>query len=182
MKEVWKDIKDFDNKYQISNIGRVKSLPMTVVNKYGVIQHRKEKIRKLYKGNHGYYVVSLKDNMKQVVKTVHRMVAEAFLEKIEGSDYVNHKSGIKTENNIENLEYCTMAENTKHSFDLGMSKKGSQCSYAKLDEKKAREAYYMVTELKMSCLDVGQLYNVTRQCISELKFKRSWKHIHSEEV
>lgn len=53
----------------------------------------------------------------------HRVVAESFLPKVAGKDYINHKNGIKTDNRVENLEWCTKSENTTHAYELGLEKK-----------------------------------------------------------
>ena len=102
--EVFKDIKGYDGLYQISNYGRVKSL------KYG-----KEKILKLCLGGDGYLKVQLWKKGKQKKYFVHRLVAEAFIPNQDNLPQVNHKDEVKTNNCVENLEWCTAKYNLDYN-------------------------------------------------------------------
>lgn len=70
---------------------------------------------------HGYFRVSIWENGKPYQKTVHRLIAIAFIENPLNKPVVNHKNGIKTDNSLSNLEWCTISENTKHSYLIGTS-------------------------------------------------------------
>ena len=109
-KEIWKDIKGYENLYQISNLGRVKSLP-----KY----HKKNESIMKYTLRSGYRTLVLRKNSKRKSKQIHRLVAEAFIPK-NGEDKVcvNHKNGNKLDNRVENLEWVSYSENLKHSYDV----------------------------------------------------------------
>ena len=114
MKEIWKDIPHFENSYQVSNFGRVKSLD----NKSN---HKKEIILKqslIMK----YKCVSLSKNGEQKIFKVHRLVAEAFIQNPNNLPQVNHKDGNKENNFVENLEFCTASENVKHAYKIGLKK------------------------------------------------------------
>lgn len=103
-KENWKDINGFKC-YQISNLGNVKSFKK---HKYG-------KILKLLTDSRGYYVINLCNNgMYQ--KLVHRLVAEHFLDAVEGQYIVNHKDLNKLNNCVDNLEWCTTRHNVSHYY------------------------------------------------------------------
>lgn len=104
MEEVWKDIEGFKGKYQISNLGRVKSLNYAKSGKEGFIKPIKNK--------DGYLIVKLYSD-KCYTKLVHRLVAENFIDipKLE----VNHLNGNKEDNSINNLEWCTHPENERYS-------------------------------------------------------------------
>jgi len=112
--EIWKDIEGFNGLYQVSNLARVKSL------KCG-----KTKILKQNNSN-GYLIVSFNKNGEREYPRVHRLVAKAFILNPENKSQVNHKNGIKTDNKLENLEWCTAQENMRHAFDTGLKvgKKG----------------------------------------------------------
>jgi hypothetical protein len=107
MKEQWKFIKDFNNKYQISNYGRIKSL-----------KGLKERILKTYKNYNGYVKVGLHKNGKSVKFRVHRLVALYFLENPLNKRTVNHKDFNKENNNVNNLEFMTIQENLKHYYNI----------------------------------------------------------------
>lgn len=98
--EVWQDIQGYSGIYQVSTLGRIRSL------KKGKI-----KLLKPYINNMGYAVLSLYANHKQKTYHVHKLVAETFLVKVDGKNYIDHINGIKTDNRIDNLRWCTPKEN-----------------------------------------------------------------------
>ena len=118
VEEQWKDIEGYEGLYQVSNFGRVKSLPRVRIGN-GTPYLTKSKI--LSKGigaTRGYCRVTLcKEPNNQKMFYVHRLVAIAFCEKIKGKDVVNHKNGIRTDNRAENLEWTTLEENLQHALD-----------------------------------------------------------------
>lgn len=98
-KEVWKDIIDYEGLYQVSNLGRVKSL------------FRYKRILKPQKDIHGYLKVGLYKNGKCKLFNIHKLVANAFIENPNNYKYVNHKDENKTNNRVENLEFCSFYYN-----------------------------------------------------------------------
>jgi len=90
------------------------------IDKDGNVYNLKGKIMKPQISNSGYKFVVLKIDGKSRSKFVHRALAMAFIETIEGKDIVNHKDGNKLNNNLNNLEWCTMSENIKHMYDTGL--------------------------------------------------------------
>ena len=105
--ENWRDIEGFEGLYQVSNEGRIKSL--------GNNKARKEKILKGKKDGSGYLQVNLSKDGKRVWKYIHRLVAETFLENPNHYDQVNHKDEGKTNNSVDNLEWC----NSKYNNNYG---------------------------------------------------------------
>ena len=103
MKEIWKDKKDYEGHYQVSNWGRVKSI------KFG-----KERILKLTKDKDGYFFVNLYKNNKSKTFKVHRLVAEAFLPNTDNLPLINHKDEDKSNNIVSNLEWCDVKYNTNY--------------------------------------------------------------------
>lgn len=101
--EEWKDIEGYEGLYQVSNYGRVKSL-----------WFGREKILKGGKNARGYLVVGLWKDGKRVMKKVHRLVAEAFLENPQNLLEVNHKDEDKTNNSVSNLEFCDRKYNNNY--------------------------------------------------------------------
>ena len=114
--EIWKDIQGYEGFYQISNFGRVKSLARLSIQNHLL----PEKILKQSELN-GYYKVNLQN--KEGVKShqVHRLVAIAFLANTDNKPCVNHIDGDKHNNNVNNLEWCTVSENNKHAYKMGLA-------------------------------------------------------------
>ena len=117
-KEIWKDVIGYEGLYQVSNLGRVKSLDKICGNRKGVI---KSKLLNFQDNGKGYKNVNLYNNKKNKCVYIHRLVAGAFLAKIEGKECVNHIDGNKSNNSLENLEWCTRSENMKHAYDNGLA-------------------------------------------------------------
>ena len=116
IREKWKPVKGFEGLYEISNLGRVKSL--------GNDKLRKEKILKPDKTKKGYLLVSLWRNGKQKSFRVHRLVAEAFIPNPEGLPEINHKDEVKTNNCVSNLEFC----DRKYNINYGSHNERSAAS------------------------------------------------------
>ena len=116
-KENWLPIKGYEGHYEVSNHGRVKSLARIVATKRGVVGRKeKERILKPGGGIGNYKNVRLCINSVKITHIVHRLVAKAFILPVEGKLFVNHIDGIRGNNIIDNLEWCTSSENTKHSY------------------------------------------------------------------
>lgn len=115
-KEIWKPVVGYEGLYEVSNWGRIKSLPRNGTVKYA-------RILKPYTTKYGYLRVVLHKNNKQKKFFVHRLVAEAFIEipeelkHLKGTRYlqVNHKDENKQNNNVENLEFC----DCKYNINFG---------------------------------------------------------------
>ena len=110
MTEIWKDIKGYEGLYQVSNLGRIKSLPRETNNQFSWC----ERILKLKKTKFGYLVACLKVNGKDSFKSVHRLVAEAFIPNPLNLPQVNHKDEDKSNNRVDNLEWCDAVYNMNY--------------------------------------------------------------------
>ena len=113
-KEIWKDITGYEGLYQVSNMGRVKSLERTFINKIGRERYVKECILKPVINRDGYLLVTLCAGGKRKNLMVHRLVCEAFYDNPDNKPQVNHVNEDKTDNRVENLEWATAEENLNH--------------------------------------------------------------------
>ena len=112
MEEIWKPIPNYEGFYEVSNKGRIRSLMKGI-------------IMKPYTQNSGYYFIRLYKNGVCVGKTVHRIVASTFIENPDNLPMINHKDAAKTNNCVENLEWCTPKQNAQHAAKLGLCGKRS---------------------------------------------------------
>lgn len=132
--EEWKDIEGFEGKYQVSNMGNVKSLNF---NRTG-----KEKLLNPCMMNTGYFTVALrKEGKTRQCFLVHRLVAKAFIPNPMNLPCINHKSEIKTDNTVGNLEWCTYEYNNNygtHNSRMAESKKGTMLNRSDLSRKVAQ--------------------------------------------
>ena len=113
--ENWKDIKDYEGFYQVSDLGTVKSLERDVYFPNGTVHHLKEKILVQRIEKNGYPYVYLHKNGKGKFMLVHRLVALAFIPNPENKPQINHKNEIKNDNSVENLEWC----DSKYNINYG---------------------------------------------------------------
>lgn len=114
-KEVWKDVVGYEGLYQVSNLGRVKSMDRLINGRYaGHKTKAKGKLLKTFINKTGYVRVALSINQKVNKFSVHRLVAQAFIPNQDNKPQVNHKDEIPYHNNIDNLEWVTAKENSNY--------------------------------------------------------------------
>lgn len=113
MEEIWKDVEGYESLYQISNQGKVRSLDRSVINN-GSIQFIKGKILKPINNGHGYLYINLCKDSKIKRTAIHRLVAKAFIYNPDNLSQVNHKNEIKSDNRVENLEWCDSKYNANY--------------------------------------------------------------------
>ena len=119
--EEWRDIKGYEGYYQISNIGKVKSLARRVSNGYGIVEKKAMLLMPNELAN-GYYQVTLYKDKTRKSFQVHRLVADAFVSNEDNYPQVNHKNGNKQDNRAENLEWCDNSMNQLHAWKTGLQK------------------------------------------------------------
>lgn len=116
MVEIWRDVNGYEGLYQVSNLGRVKSLEREIGHRYiWKTRTLPERIMHACDNGNGYKTVYLIKDGARKMRYIHRLVAEHFIDKPTGKDYVNHKDYNITNNAAENLEWCTQKENVRYS-------------------------------------------------------------------
>ena len=122
--EIWRDILNYEEYYQASNYGRIRSLDRIIYMKHrnGKIatHHFKGKILSTRTNNSGYVKVDLTKNKNQRTFFVHRLVAETFIPNLKKLPQINHKDGNKLNNNADNLEWCDAFQNQQHALETGL--------------------------------------------------------------
>jgi len=169
MEEIWKDIKGYEDKYRISNLGRVMSLK----NKFG----NRELILRQYTSNGYCHFTMCKDSKLKMSRT-HQIVAQTFIENPDNKPYVNHIDGDKRNNFVENLEWCTAKENVIHAYKLGLTSmnKGEDHYLAKLTERDVLEIKkYKGSKIKYK--DISKIYGVNKNTIGSIIKGKTWKHL-----
>ena len=168
-KEIWKDIEGYEGYYKVSNFGRVKSLDRNT---------KKGKIRALCKATCGHLHVGLYKDGIVKMHYVHRLVASAFLPPVRVE--VNHINGIKTDNRVENLEWCTHSENIRHSFNTGLEKvyAGEHNHNAKLNAKQVDSIRkeYIFGSVEEGITGLAKKYNVGRSTIHKIVKGKTYKN------
>ena len=162
--EVWKLYRDTG--YRVSNYGRI-------------VGPRRLLSPPVVRG--GYSKITLKIDGIKRNRFVHVMVAEAFLGLKPDGMQINHIDGNKQNNHINNLEYVTPLENTRHAQALNLRPIGQDSGTAVLDDKKAEEIYRLFHKEFVSKRNLALQFNVTPSCIQGVVKERSWRHLKLSE-
>ncbi|WCS68700.1 hypothetical protein Goe19_00580 [Bacillus phage vB_BsuM-Goe19] len=133
MKEIWKDVVGYEHRYEISNLGNIRTKERRVNNNGGE-SLLKQKILSPYINNYGYCAIKLTgENKKRKTKYIHRLVCEAFLGIEEGKE-PNHIDGNKKNNRLDNLEWVDHSTNIMHAFETGLIKSYKPKSFIECDQ------------------------------------------------
>lgn len=167
MKEEWREIEGYEELYEISNIGRVKSLLFN-----------REKILNLIMHSQGYHRVKLSKYNKPTHFLVHRLVGGAFILNTLNKPEINHKNGIKTDNRVSNLEWVTHKENLEHAANNNLLKpiRGEKHGMSKLNELQVRIIRRLMGEITKR--EMALIFNVGATTIGDIINKKKWKHLN----
>lgn len=175
--EEWRLIEGFPD-YMVSNTGRVMHLGFIKTLKRGFCYYKKPWILKMTKVGRGYLGVSLKDEQGYHLQLVHRLVANAFILNEHNKPQVNHIDGIKTNNNVTNLEWCTDSENMEHALKTGLKSSGCSVYNSKL-------TYNQILDIRTNCvkgkkgfsiIDFAKKYGVVISTISNVLKWKTYKY------
>ena len=179
--EVWKSVVGFEDSYQVSDLGRVRSVDRLVFKTNGRQQFFKGRVLSLTKNACGYPQMILHTNGKPRSVRVHRLIALAFIPNPENKPDVNHKDGVKTNNVLANLEWSTTSENVKHAYDNGLTRiqhrKGTDSHRAKLTPELIRKAKTM-RENGATFVEIGKIVGVDESSIRHAISGKTWKYLN----
>lgn len=159
-------IEDTNNEYSVTSTGKV------ISNKSNI--YLRTRIDR-----YGYELVTLWVSGKAFTKKVHRLVAIAFLENTLKKETVNHKDGLKTNNNVENLEWMSVEENHRHAFNTGLHSVGEHRKAGRDVKLKDTD----IVEIRKMFKDglgntaIGKMFGVSCGCIYSIRINKSWRHI-----
>ena len=189
--EIWKPIVGYEGLYEISTLGRIKRLEKLVVNKIGSNAPFLRKFPERYVTDSGksnrYSKVGLLKNKETKYFNIHRLVAEAFIPNPDNKPEVNHIDGIKNNNTVSNLEWCTPRENTQHILKLRRSQ-SKKWGNASLSDKQVIEILEFLKENTQKGIRVkhglhayiGRKYGVSRKVIINIYEGRVYKHLYNK--
>lgn len=168
MNEVWKDAVGYEGVYLVSNMGNIKKVG-SAVNINPTLTES------------GYLRVCMCVKGRQKTTSVHRLVALAFINNPESKSEVNHINGVKNDNRVENLEWCTRSENMFHAIKTGLcnfgSISGSNSKWSKLTEKDVTEIVVMLFKGGLKYSEIAKKYGVNYTVISKIHRKIIWRHV-----
>ena len=178
-KEIWEDIEGYEGLYQVSNLGRVKSLDRYVKARSHSKEFKKGKILKPRISQKGYLTVLLcKDNIGKEYR-IHRLVALAFIPNPENKLEVNHIDGKKQNNCVDNLEWNTRSENIKHAFahDLKKIRNSENSHLSKLTKVQVAQIRkeYIPYDKNFSTYALAQRYGVSAGTINSIVHNKTYK-------
>ena len=182
--EIYVDIPGYEGYYQVSNYGNVKSLDRVIKEKTGKTQTIKGRVLKQRINPGGYYYVELSKNGTKATFAIHQLVAQAFLDNPENKPIVNHINGIKTDNNVNNLEWATYSENLSHAYSSGLRTAVSLQTVEnknykrKLKPEQVIEIKRLLAAGSLTHKEIATKFSVARSTVTEIKSGRRWKHLN----
>lgn len=133
----------------------------------------------------GYYRIVLQTSKGRKTFQLHRLVLETFCPNDNSENLeVNHIDGDKSNNKLQNLEWCTGSFNVRHSLDKGLKTpaRGTQVSGNKLSEKEVLEICDLLLNSSLSLREIGDKYGVSKHCIYDIKRKKSWEWLTQQYI
>ena len=165
----WKDAKGYDDYFKVSTDGQVYS-------------KRTNKLLKLHTNKNGYIIFSTRlggRKSKAICLKVHQLVANTYIEKPCDSMVVNHKDGVKANNNVGNLEWVTYSQNTLHAIEIGtlVPRRGVESSISLLSEEDVRNIRKLYIPKYFGPRKIAKKLNLPLGAVQGVIYKGTWLHV-----
>lgn len=169
MIEIWKDIKEYEGLYQISNLGNIKSFK----------RYKEGKLLNPKFDKDEYKEIGIRDcNGVRTFKRVHRLLAESFISNPNNYKFINHKANNLSNNSIDNIEWCSIEYNNKYRFTNGNAlHKGSKSPVATITEDIAVEIYKLGHSGRYTEPKLSKMFNTTRSVVNKIRLNKTWTHV-----
>lgn len=171
--EIWKKVPEWEDLYEVSNLGRVRSFDRKMLSKSKYWRILKGKVLKIAQHYDGYCVVRLCRHPIQKDYFIHRLVAKAFLPNSENLKEVNHRNGLRNDNRLENLEWISPLQNVHYSRDILREGRPPGATLTVAD---VREILRLSKE-GLSAREIAERFNVHAASIRRIKRGATWKHL-----
>jgi hypothetical protein len=176
--EEWRPVRGYEGLYEVSSLGRIKSLCRTTTRINGRPLPIKERIlRQNGVGHMKYLAVALNDGKIQRSARVHCVVLNAFVGDRPAGKQARHLDGNRLNNSVHNLAWGTAEENMSDKWEHGNMPIGSKCTFAKLNDEKARAIKILKEKTLATIDDLASLFDVSDQCVRAIVAGRSWRHV-----
>ena len=171
-----RDIKGFEGLYAITRSGRVWSYPKKWKSGRGVVRSHAGRYLRIGVDDDGYRQVGLSKGGKYFSRKIHRLIAEAFIPNPRGLPQVNHINGIKVDNRLRNLEWCTGRYNTQEAYRMGLTNNtGEHNGRSKLTVEDVRAIRRLAKS--RTRIAIANRYKVSDAVVCDIVNRKSWKHV-----
>ncbi len=175
--EIWKDIIGYEELYQISNLGRVKSLNRVIIKQSGKRHSVKTKLLSISINSVGYYCANLWKDNKGYSQPIHILLGRHFIDNPNNYPYVLHRDDIKTNIKLDNLYWGTNSDNVKDSINNGNRGIAENHCSAKLTNEQVKEIRILLNDDKISQVEIALKFNVSKTIIQDIKQNKTYKDV-----
>src|SRR3990167_2818103 len=172
-----------NRRWNMKQFKLIPSDPRYEISIDGTVRHvMSQRIKSQYISSTGYYMISTTTAKHRRPRRVHRLLAEAYIPNPDNLPQINHKNGIKTDNSLSNLEWCTNLENQRHAFRTGLANNtGEHNGQSKLTVVQVLEIKERLAK-GWSQYRISRYYPVSRSAIEGIKTGRLWKHVQKAQT
>lgn len=177
MKEIWKDIPDYNGIYQCSNLGKIKRICRTRGSQIGRILKPIEK-------TDGHLSITLCKNKIHKRHSIHRLVLFTFIGPCPKEMECRHLDGNPKNNKLDNLCWGTRSENMQDSIRHGTFKhnppdnSGSNCGTSKLTDEQVIEIKVLIKKGELTDTEIGKIFGIHRRTVADIKLGKTWKYVN----